>query len=83
MEVSNQLFSSIGLTAMVQLTVVLICIVMTWWSLQMFRFDLLMRNARGMQAKSLQVLLSIAIGHQVGQFIFDYILWSRLLKYIA
>jgi uncharacterized integral membrane protein (TIGR02327 family) len=57
--------------------------VLTWWSLQMFRFDVLMRNPRGMQAKTLQVLLSITIGHQVGQFIFDYILWSRLLKYIA
>jgi uncharacterized integral membrane protein (TIGR02327 family) len=55
-------------------------IAVSWWALQSFRFDMLLKNPKGAQAKALQILLSIALGYQIAQFLIDYSHWSALLK---
>ncbi|ANE46679.1 membrane protein [Paenibacillus swuensis] len=77
------LVSSIGLSGVINITVVLVCIILAWWSLQKFRFDVLMREPRSPQGKVLHVFLSVVIGYQVAKFIFDYVIWARMMKYIA
>ncbi|MFD2615518.1 DUF1146 family protein [Paenibacillus gansuensis] len=77
------LFASVGMTGVIQLTVVLVCVVLAWWCLQKFRFDLFMKEPRSLQGKMLHVFLSVVIGYQTAKFIFDYILWARMMKYIA
>jgi uncharacterized integral membrane protein (TIGR02327 family) len=59
---------------------VLLCIGLSWWALQQFRFDLFVKQPRSAPAKMLQVLLSIALGYQIARFVLDYYNWSTLLK---
>jgi uncharacterized integral membrane protein (TIGR02327 family) len=58
----------------------LVCIVLAWWGLQQFRFDLFLKNPRSAQSKVLQIFLSVALGYGVARFIMDYFNWSALLK---
>lgn len=69
-----------GMTGLVSITVVLLCIGLSWWALQQFRFDLFVKQPRSAPAKMLQVLLSIALGYQIARFVLDYYNWSTLLK---
>jgi uncharacterized integral membrane protein (TIGR02327 family) len=75
---ANQIaFSSLG-----YIFLVLVCITLSWWALQQFRFDLLLKNPRSAPSKILQIFLSIALGYEVAKFIIDYFNWSSLLKVI-
>jgi len=80
MDISNALEYSMGMTGLVSITVVLLCIGLSWWALQQFRFDLFVKQPRSAPAKMLQVLLSIALGYQIARFVLDYYNWSTLLK---
>ncbi|MBD2863604.1 MULTISPECIES: DUF1146 family protein [Paenibacillus] len=80
MDISNALEFSMGMTGLVSITVVLLCIGLSWWALQQFRFDLFVKQPRSAPAKMLQVLLSIALGYQIARFVLDYYNWSTLLK---
>lgn len=82
MESPSNLYYSVGVMGLIYLIVVLACIVLSWWALQVFRFDVLCRDPKGIQTKLLQILLSIAIGYQVAKFIMDYVQWSLQLKWI-
>lgn len=80
MDLSNALEYSMGMTGLVSITVVLVCIGLSWWALQQFRFDLFVKQPRSAPAKMLQVLLSVALGYQIARFVLDYYNWSTLLK---
>ncbi|WP_232697882.1 DUF1146 family protein [Brevibacillus daliensis] len=62
------------------ITISIVCIGISWWALQSFRFDLFVKNPKGAQAKLLQILLAIVIGHGVSTFFFDYLGHSLLLN---
>jgi uncharacterized integral membrane protein (TIGR02327 family) len=74
--------SFIGVTALINMVLSIILIAISWWTLQSFKFDLFIRDVNGPQAKLLQVLLSIAIGHGVATFFIDYMQWTTFLRYI-
>ncbi|MNI18039.1 hypothetical protein D3C73_714330 [compost metagenome] len=59
--------------AMVNIVLYLMCIALSWWSLQEFRFDLLLKRPKSTQAKALQILLAIALGHLVASFFIQYL----------
>lgn len=67
--------------SLVQTIVVLICITISWWALQSVRFDVFLRDAKGPQAKALQILLSVVIGYQAAQFLSVYFNWSQTFKW--
>lgn len=75
---------SIGFTfamsGMIYILIVLVCIALSWWGLQQFRFDLFVKNPRSIQSKLLQIFLSLALGYQVARFFIDYFNWSAMLK---
>jgi uncharacterized integral membrane protein (TIGR02327 family) len=74
--------ATMGLNAMLSMIFSLLFIGLSWWSLQIFKFDLFIRQPNGPQSKLLQVILSVVLGHGVATFIADYLVWSSLLKYI-
>lgn len=74
--------SSIGMSSLLYIVIVLLCIGIAWWALQVFRFDVFIRNPKGTQGKLLQVLFSVALGYQIARFFIDYLNWSLLLKWI-
>ncbi|UFJ40149.1 DUF1146 family protein [Brevibacillus humidisoli] len=72
--------NSVGISALLYIVLTIIFIAISWWALQAFRFDLFVKKPDGAQAKLLQVLLSIFIGHGVAQFFMEYLGHSLLLQ---
>lgn len=80
MEYSDAMDYSLGMTGLVSIVVVLLCMGLSWWALQQFRFDLFLKQPKSAPAKMLQVLLSVALGYQIARFVLDYFHWTQLLK---
>lgn len=74
--------STLGVTAIFNMLLTLVLIFFSWWALQAFKFDLFIRNVNSPQAKILQLLLAVFIGHGVANFFIQYLNWTTMLKYI-
>jgi uncharacterized integral membrane protein (TIGR02327 family) len=74
--------SFIGVSALINMLLSIVLIGISWWALQVFKFDLFFRETNGPQAKMVQILISIVIGHGVATFFIDYMQWTTFLKYI-
>jgi uncharacterized integral membrane protein (TIGR02327 family) len=75
--------ATMGWTGLLNISLTLVSIVLAWWALQSFRFDLFLADPRGARAKLLQILLAVILGHQLSRFFIDYLNWSILLKYVS
>ncbi|MBU8905903.1 DUF1146 family protein [Desertibacillus haloalkaliphilus] len=73
---------SFGQQALVHIFVNLVFLVITWWALTSFKFDLFVKDPDGPKAKALVILLTIAIAHLVSSFFLDYLNWSTMLRYL-
>lgn len=82
MEVWSSQGAYIGVNGLIYITVAIICIGTSWWALQVFKFDLFIKDPKGVQARALQIILSVVIGYQLAKFILDYAQWSSLLKWM-
>jgi uncharacterized integral membrane protein (TIGR02327 family) len=71
---------SMALSSLLYICIVLVCIALSWWGLQQFRFDLFLKRPKSRASIILQIFLSIALGSEVARFIIDYFNWSSLLK---
>lgn len=74
--------SAVAMNAMFNMVLTLVLIFVSWWALQAFKFDLFIRHVNSPQAKILQLLLAVFIGHGVASFFIQYLNWTTLLKYI-
>lgn len=81
-DMMNESQSSAAVFGLIGIVVTILCISLAWWALQSFRFDVLVRNPKGAQARMLQLLAAIVIGHAAARFILDYFQWSSLLKWL-
>lgn len=71
-----------GVQAVVNIIIQLVFIIVTWWALQTFRLDIFLKNPNSPQAKTLLILLTIAIGSLVGNFFINYLDWATRLRYL-
>ncbi|WP_126428833.1 DUF1146 family protein [Brevibacillus marinus] len=71
---------SVGVSALMYIILTIASIAASWWALQAFRFDLFVKKPDSAQAKLLQMLLSIFLGHGVTQFFMEYLGHSLLLQ---
>jgi uncharacterized membrane protein YwzB len=71
---------SMALDSLMNISIVVICIGLSWWGLQQVRFDLFLKRPKSSPGIFLQILLSIALGSEVARFIIEYFNWSSLLK---
>ncbi|MED0676103.1 DUF1146 family protein [Aneurinibacillus thermoaerophilus] len=69
-----------AVAGMINILLSLVCIGLSFWALQAFRFDLFVANPKGARTKLLQIFLSIFIGHGVASFFTDYFGWTQLLR---
>lgn len=58
---------------LISIFVYLLFIALSWWALQEFRFDVLLRRPKSPQGKMLQIFLSIALGYELARFFLDYL----------
>ncbi|UOE93925.1 MULTISPECIES: DUF1146 family protein [Bacillaceae] len=73
---------SFGQQALLHIVVNLFFLATTWWALQSFKFDLFVKDPNGAKAKTLMILLSIAISHLVSSFFLEYLSWSTMLRHL-
>jgi len=57
----------------VEIVIYLTAIGLSFWALQIVRFDVLLKKPKSGQAKILQLLLAIALGYGVGGFFMHYL----------
>lgn len=74
------MIGSFGVSALLNIVISIACIGISWWALQAFRFDLFVKKADSPQAKVLQIILSIFIGHGLARFFLEYLGSSLLLQ---
>ncbi|KIL40627.1 membrane protein [Gordoniibacillus kamchatkensis] len=65
---------------LINIFVYLLFIALSWWALQQFRFDVLLRQPKSAQGKMLQIFLSIALGYELARFFLDYLQYSLGLQ---
>ncbi|CAM3966553.1 DUF1146 family protein [Alkalicoccus chagannorensis] len=76
------MFETIGQEALFNIMISLMVLVIVWWSLQSFRFDVFVRDPDGIKAKALMVITTIALTQLVTGFILNYMEWSAALRYL-
>jgi len=67
-------------TGLLGIVLTIICIGLSWWAIQAFRFDLFTANPKGPQAKALQIILAVVLGYQLASFLLDYFGWTVNLR---
>ncbi|TYR80162.1 DUF1146 domain-containing protein [Priestia megaterium] len=71
------LVGGIGPQALLTMISHLVFIVITWYALQGFQIEKLMKANHVIQAKIMLILLTIAIASTVSNFFLDYLFWSQ------
>lgn len=67
-------------TSLFGIIISILSIGVSWWALQILRFDLFTYKPKSSQAKALQIILAVVIGYQLAKFLIDYLGWSMNLK---
>jgi len=71
-----------GVQAMVYLIVHIGILLLTWWAIQGLNIEFLFKDSKGARAKTLLILLSIAVSYLVADFFLDYLNQSLYLPQI-
>jgi uncharacterized integral membrane protein (TIGR02327 family) len=70
-----------GQQALVSMIVHIMVFGITFWALQALQFEKFLRKNRVAQARLLYILLTIAIGSIVSNFLIDYYVWTQQLPF--
>lgn len=74
--------TSYAIEGVVQILLSIVFIALSWWVLQIVRWDIFLLRPNSPQAKLLVIFLSIIIGSLVAGFFSQYFAWSNLIKYL-
>ncbi|MEK3789620.1 MULTISPECIES: DUF1146 family protein [Paenibacillus] len=81
-ELTRQLSQAASANGLISMLISLLCIGLSWWALQNFKLDLLIRHPKGPQGRLLHLLFAIVLGRFVAGFILDYMSWSQMLRHL-
>lgn len=77
-----EVYQTLGFQAIIGLISHIFFIAITFFALQAFRAEQLFKKGKVFQIQLIYILLSIAIGSSVSNFLIDFSNWSRQLPYI-
>nr|WP_106783544.1 DUF1146 family protein [Lysinibacillus timonensis] len=77
-----ELYNSLGIEAGISIFSHIFFIGLSFYALQALRLDQVFKKGHTLQIQLIYILLSIAIGSNVSNFILDITSWSRQLPYI-
>jgi len=80
---ASQMAAQVGIDGLLSIVVALLSITFAWYVIQGLKLDFIVKHPRGPQAKMLQVLLAIVLGHGLARFVLDYLDWTRMLRWIV
>ena len=72
----------LGVQAVINMILSIVFITVSWWALQVFKFDLFIHHIQSTQAKILHLLFAVALGSLVARFFIEYIEWANWLKFL-
>jgi uncharacterized integral membrane protein (TIGR02327 family) len=76
----NAMGTTIAMSGLFHIVITLFSIYFAWILVQQVKWDVFLKQPSSRQAKLVQVVLSIIIGHAFAGFILDYFNWSQMLK---
>ncbi|WP_342553073.1 DUF1146 family protein [Paenibacillus sp. FSL R7-0652] len=79
-DLANQVNQTLSTNSLISIVVSLICIAITWWSLQHLKLELVIRQPKSAQGRLLHLLIAIILGHAVAGFVIDYLSWTQMLR---
>ena len=77
-----EIYNSFGIEAGISIFSHIFFIGITFYAIQAFRLDQLFKKGHTFQIQLIYILLSVAIGSTVSNFILDLSSWSRQLPYL-
>ena len=75
--------ASVGFDGLLSLVIALLSVTFAWYVVQGINLDKWLKQPRGPQARMLQLLLAVVLGHGLARFILDYLEWTRMLRWIV
>lgn len=75
-------YQSFGVEAIIGMISHIFFIIITFYSLQSLRLEVIFKKGHTLQIQLMYILLSIAIGSSVSNFLLDFTGWSRQLPYL-
>ncbi|MFC4736522.1 DUF1146 family protein [Bacillus daqingensis] len=76
------MFESLGQQSLFSILISLMVLVIVWWCIQSFRFDVFVKDPDGIKVKTLMILTTLALTHLVTGFILNYLNWATSLRYM-
>lgn len=74
--------SSVAIEGLIHILLSILFIGLSWWTLQIVRWDLFLSKPQSAQAKLLVIFISIIFGLLLTEFFISYFNWSSLIKYL-
>lgn len=71
-----------GSQAIAYMVVLLASILLTWWALQAFRFDIFLREPRSFKARVFQLIIAVVIGYNLARFLLEYAHFTTLIRWM-
>jgi uncharacterized integral membrane protein (TIGR02327 family) len=69
-----------GTMALINMVLLLFGVLISWYALQIVRWEVFVRDAKSRPAAVLRLLLAITLGYQLARFISEYMLSTTMLK---
>ncbi|WP_416147744.1 DUF1146 family protein [Salipaludibacillus sp. HK11] len=76
------MIESLGQESLFNILISLMVLIVVWWSVQSIKFDLFVRDPDGVKAKSLMIIITIALSHMVTSFLLNYLNWSTNIRFL-
>ncbi|RUL53179.1 MULTISPECIES: DUF1146 family protein [Lysinibacillus] len=77
-----EIYQSLGVQATLGIFSHIFFIGISFYAIQAFRLEQLFKKGRTFQIQLIYILLSIAIGSSVSNFVLEFTKWSRQLPYL-
>ncbi len=74
--------TAFGVQAGLDLVISILVLIITWWAIQLIKWDVFLKSPSSARAKILVVLITVAITYCVSSFIISYVSWSIQLPQI-
>jgi len=76
------MYEPFGQQALMSILVNIMFLVIIWWALQSFRFEVLVKNPKGPQGIVLKLITTIVLTQLVSSFFLNYLNWSKMLRFL-
>ncbi|ADU32284.1 DUF1146 family protein [Evansella cellulosilytica] len=76
------MLEEIGQQALLNITVSLMVLIVVWKSLSSFKLDIFFTDPDSPKAKTLVILVAIALTYLVSSFLLNYLNWAMNLRFL-